>query len=315
LILQNFLIIIISSLIIALTLYYIIKLFFEKAEKLKGNFLFRIKFPLSLGIFLAGLELGLEDVKGFLPFSFYISNFFFVFWTLLATFIAFKLLDAIIYHLSKVKSLYSNIKPLSLLIKLVISITSLFIIFRIFNIDLAPYLLGWGLLGFAIVLALQPILADFLIGIYIALVQPYKIGDKIQLSSGEICEVIDIKSQRTLLLNLVTNEYIYIPNSELVRMRIISFSQSPLRLTIPIKISQEANLDEAKNLILEIVKKVPYILEDPPPSVYLTELSSSSLKLELIIWIKDPTQRYKALDMINSEVRKRFLEQGIKIVS
>lgn len=276
--------------------------------------------PLGVVILLVGVEIALlrlEFIQAIPMLAKGVEVGFPVVWTLLSGFVAYGLVSILFGHLAHLRreshpGLASTVKPVGTMVRLAIMGIVFFTILNIFGIDIAPYVLGWGLLGFAIVLALQPILQDMFTGLYVSVAQPYKVGDTVQLPSGEICEIKDIKAQQAVLYNLVDQSYIRIPNTDFMKIRVVSPGESGMPLTVPFKLTNDSDVDLAKRLAGEIASSIPEVSKDPEPSAYLTQLDGPSANFEILCWIKDPAARRSVLDSINTRLRVLFKERGLR---
>lgn len=112
-----------------------------------------------------------------------------------------------------------------------------------------------GSAGLAVGLALQGSLMNFAGGILILLLKPFKIGDFISASSGGAgtVSVIDIFHTRLITPQ---NQLVVIPNGEISNKSITNYTQLGTRRTsIDIGVSYNADLKQAKVLLLEVIKK------------------------------------------------------------
>jgi small-conductance mechanosensitive channel len=157
------------------------------------------------------------------------------------------------------------------------------------------------------------VLQDIITGIYVAFAQPYKVGDKVKLSGGEVCEIVEIKAQKTLLFDLIDKNYISIANADMVKVKIMNLPQGKLSIHIPVMILRESGIDSSKRIALEILEGCQYITDDPKPAVFIEELNGPVVKLRLSAWLKDPSTKYQALDYIYTELMRRYNETGIKL--
>lgn len=138
-------------------------------------------------------------------------------------------------------------------------------------------------MAFAIGMALQGSLGNFAGGIIVMAFKPYKVGDLIE-SQGIFGEVQEIQIFNTILLT-PSGKTAYIPNGALSNGNIINFStRGKFRVELLIGISYNSNIQEAKKIILEVMKKNPNILEDPAPAVSVKELADSSVNLSIRPW-------------------------------
>lgn len=88
-----------------------------------------------------------------------------------------------------------------------------------------------------------------------------------------------------------------------------------LRLRFVFGIGYDDDIGQATEIILEEAQKHDGILEDPEPSVRLTELADSYVGLQSRVWISDPGRSdfIKTRSDYIQNVKQRFDEEGINI--
>ncbi|KFF25157.1 mechanosensitive ion channel family protein [Chryseobacterium vrystaatense] len=138
-----------------------------------------------------------------------------------------------------------------------------------------------GAAGLAVGLALQGSLTNFAGGILILLLKPFKIGDFISASSGVSGTVNAIDVFHTRLIT-PQNQLIVIPNGEISNKSITNYTQLGTRRTwFDIGVSYNADLKQAKEILLSVINSNQYALKEPAPQVVVTELGDSSINLSV----------------------------------
>jgi len=142
-------------------------------------------------------------------------------------------------------------------------------------------ILGAGSL--AIGLSLQGSLSNFAGGILIVLFKPFKVGDTIE-AQGSIGTVSEIQIFVTKLIT-GNNHTIFIPNGSLSNGTIINYSaQGTRRADQLFSVSYSTDLKLAKEIIMNVMKSNPKVLQNPEPAVVVTELTDSAVKLSIRPW-------------------------------
>ena len=143
-----------------------------------------------------------------------------------------------------------------------------------------------GAMGLAVGLSLQGSLSNFAGGMLIILFKPFKVGDTIE-AQGTIGTVSEIQIFVTKLIN-GNNQAIFIPNATLSNGIITNYSmQGSRRADLTIAISYDTNIKKAKEIISEVLKNDPRILETPAAAVIVKNLSESSIELAVRPWAKN----------------------------
>jgi len=138
-----------------------------------------------------------------------------------------------------------------------------------------------GAAGLAIGLALQGSLANFAGVILILMLKPFKVGDYIEVKSGESGTVHEIDIFHTRLIT-PQNQIVIIPNGDVSNNSITNYTHLGTRRTwFNIGVSYNANLNEAKKILLDVIKNNQYAFESPAPQVVVTELGDSAINLSI----------------------------------
>ncbi|WP_435349066.1 mechanosensitive ion channel family protein [Haloarchaeobius sp. HRN-SO-5] len=166
----------------------------------------------------------------------------------------------------------------------------------------------------AIGFAMQDVIGNFVAGVFIFTDRPFRIGDWIEWD-GHAGIVEDI-SLRVTRVRTFDNELLTVPNSQLANSVIKNpVAKDTLRLQFLFGIGYDDDIDEATDIIVEEAQRHPDVLDDPEPTVRLTELGDSSVGLTSRIWIADPARSdfVKTRAEYVQAVKERFDEAGIDI--
>ncbi|MFC5277967.1 mechanosensitive ion channel family protein [Halorubrum rubrum] len=166
----------------------------------------------------------------------------------------------------------------------------------------------------AIGLAMQDVLKNFVAGVFIYTDKPFRIGDWIEWDGNS--GVVEDISFRVTRVRTFDNELLTVPNHVLTGGVIKNpVSKGRLRLKFVFGIDYDDDIDSAIDIIVEEAEAHEGILDDPAPSVRLTELADSYVGLQSRIWIDDPSRA----DFVRTRaeyvqtVKERFDEEGISI--
>lgn len=137
--------------------------------------------------------------------------------------------------------------------------------------------------GLAVGLALQGSLSNFAGGVLIMIFKPFKVGDLIE-AQGELGVVKDIEIFTTKILS-PTNKEIIIPNGTLSNGNITNYStEGKLRVDLTIGVSYDADIKKTKAVLMEVLTSNPKVLQDPEPTVNVSELADSSVNFAVRPW-------------------------------
>ncbi len=132
---------------------------------------------------------------------------------------------------------------------------------------------------------------------------------------GDRGEVTRITTRYTVLRDLTGVEAI-VPNELLVGnvVRNESYSNPQVRLTLPVQISYQSDLDRAMALMVAAAAAQPRVLADPAPIALLTGFADSGINLEIAFWVADPEKGAGVLRSdINLAIWRAFGAAGVEI--
>ena len=112
---------------------------------------------------------------------------------------------------------------LSRSIKILLWVVVLLVILPFYGINISALVTALGVSSLAIALAAQDTISNIIAGFMIMVDRPFRLGDKIKLSSGEIVIVYDIGVRRSKFI-FEDSAIIIIPNTDLSRSKIINYT-------------------------------------------------------------------------------------------
>lgn len=184
----------------------------------------------------------------------------------------------------------AGIYTLSRLVFYFFLMTGILFAFMLTGINLTTFNFIAGALGIGIGFGLQSIFNNFISGILILLEKNIRIGDILELESGEVGEVIEINVRNTLLQS-VDGIDILIPNSEFITKKISNRTllDKTRRLHIPFSVSYNTDKEFLKKILLAGINEVPMTVQTPRKNteLWLIKLGDSRLEFEMIIWINE----------------------------
>ena len=169
------------------------------------------------------------------------------------------------------------------IVRVLIITASAFAALSIWEVDITPLLASAGIAGVAVALAAKDTLSNFFGGISVFMDRPYKIGDYINLSSGERGEVVDI-GIRSTRIQTRDDIQIIIPNAIIASAKIINESapQPLFRTRIKVGVAYGSDLDQVENILMKVALDSPLVVNTPEPRVRFRSFGDSALELELL---------------------------------
>jgi len=143
-----------------------------------------------------------------------------------------------------------------------------------------------GAAGLAVGLSLQGSLSNFAGGMLIILFKPFRVGDTIE-AQGVVGTVSEIQIFVTKLIN-GNNQTIFVPNGALSNGNIINYSVAGTRRAdLNFTVSYNTDLKVAKEILLNILKNDPRVLQSPAPSVEVIALVDNGVRIAVRPWAKN----------------------------
>jgi len=153
---------------------------------------------------------------------------------------------------------------------------------------------GFGLsvvlLGIAVGFALKDLIENFAAGLLLLGTRPFQPGDWIEVNNIE--GVVEEVGWRGTFVDTFDGRRVILPNSMLVKNVVTNNSRKPeLRSTMHLTVDLSSDFTEVESLILNALKGIEGIAQDPPPTVLIDSMTGSAMNLLLWIWITEPLQR------------------------
>lgn len=291
------------------------------ATDLDDRILQRVTPPASLLVIFAGLYLAIRHLP--LPEKAHVavSGAVFVANIVIITNIAYRMTDEVLgWYANRVAertgtALDRQIMPLlEKLVSVFLIGTALIITLKHFNYDILSLVTALGIGSLAIGMAAKDTLANMISGFTLMIDRPFRIGDRIQLASGQWGDVTDI-GLRSTKIKTADNTLLIIPNSELCNTTLINLAFPDVRAKgrVNVGVGYGSDVETVKQLLVEIARDIPEILAEPQPEAFFVSFGDSALNLALFFWVDEYTRVFPVTDRLNTTIINRFRERGIDI--
>jgi small-conductance mechanosensitive channel len=156
------------------------------------------------------------------------------------------------------------------------------------GIDLTALSVFGGALGVGVGMGLQKLAANYVSGFVILAERSLRIGDLVRVDNFEGV-ITDINTRFTVLRAANGRESI-VPNEVLITQRVENASLADRRLSMNtvVQVAYGTDLPSLIPQLQAAVAAVPRVLQDPSPSVLLTNFAADGLELTVGFWIDDP---------------------------
>lgn len=310
------------SVIIGWTIYLVFRRYFSRwakrtKTKIDDEILRNIKAPVLLLATLLGLFYALNSITFLASYAYILEIIFTVAQILIVTFIITRVINVLanwfVERATREKRASKHILfVLKQTIKAVVYIFAFLAILAASNVDLSGVVVGLGVGGIAIALALQNVLSDVFSAFSIFFDRPFEVGDFIVIGdyAGTV-KKIGIKSTR---LQLLQGEELVISNRELTTTSLRNFKKLEKRRVL-------FTLSAAVNTPVEKIKKIPSIVQKIIEDIELaefdrahfTEFGNFTLDFQVVYYMKtsDYNEYLDSQQTINLKIIEAFEKEGI----
>ena len=220
-----------------------------------------------------------------------------------------RLADRVAWLESRTLPLFENLS------KIVVFAVAVYCFLIAWSLDLTPWLASAGIMGIAVGFAAKDTLANLFGGLFVIMDSPYKIGDYINLDTGERGEVVKIGLRSTRLLTRDDVE-ITLPNAHIANAKVVNESGGPhekTRVVVQVGVAYGSDVAEVHAVLLAAALSVPSVVTDPEPYVRFTEMGDSALLFRVQAWVDAPAQRGRCIDGLNTAIYQALGKANIEI--
>lgn len=186
------------------------------------------------------------------------------------------------------------------------------------GIDITMLAAGAGVGGLVIAFAAQDTLANYFSGLFLLIDQPFKRGDWIRLSDGEIVRVEDVGLRSSEFYHAYEHTMITVPNRMIAEDKIVDMMEPDhrYRLELSVGIAYGDDIEQAMRILEEVVRDHPHVLTEPEdlePLVIFEGFGASSLDFTVLCWLDHFEHRFQAKTEINKAIDAAFDDAGLEI--
>jgi potassium-dependent mechanosensitive channel len=149
------------------------------------------------------------------------------------------------------------------------------------GVDFQKITLVAGALSIGIGFGLQSVVSNFVSGLILLAERPIRVGDIINVK-GEEGRVRRIHVRATEI-ETGDRASVIIPNSELITQVVKNRTHTDTfaRVAVPIGVAYDSDVAKVRDILLEIAKAHPHVMQSPAPTVFLTGFGESAINFEL----------------------------------
>ena len=196
--------------------------------------------------------------------------------------------------------------------KVFIGVVAVTVLLQHFGVNVQSLVVSLGVGSLAIGLAAQDTLANMFGGFTLMLDRPFRVGDRIQLASGEQGDVEAI-GVRATVIRTSDESLLIVPNSALVKDRVINYNLPSRALTtrVEVDVAYDSDLPAALAVLAAAARAVPQVDHDREPTGSVKAFGDGSVVLALTFWVRDYLDQGAARSAVLSGIHERLRAAGI----
>lgn len=199
--------------------------------------------------------------------------------------------------------------------KILLLILGAYLILVIWGINPVGLLASAGIVGIAVGFAAKDTLANLFSGVFILADRPYKLGDYVNLDTGERGKITHIGIRSTRLITRDDIE-VTIPNGVIGNAKVVNESGGPqhkMRIRLDVQCAYHCNLEEVHDVLMQVAVDEPDMCEFPTPRVRVRGFADSGINLQLMGWIEEPEDRGRICHLMYMSIHEAFREHNLEI--
>ena len=193
------------------------------------------------------------------------------------------------------------------------AITAIAVALTGLGFDLQKIALIAGALSVGIGFGLQSVVSNFVSGLILLTERPIRVGDSIVVK-GEEGWVRRVRVRATEI-ETFDRASVIIPNSEFITGVVKNWTRANTlgRIAIKVRVGYDSDPVQVRDILLDIARLHPQIVQAPPPGAFLLGFGDSALEFELRCVVANVENGLSVRSDLNYAIIKRFREAGVEI--
>ena len=185
-------------------------------------------------------------------------------------------------------------------------------LFAFLGANILPVVLLGAALLIGVAFGFKDMFQSFVAGLIILMERPIKIGDWV---------VIDGAEGFVRKINLCTTEIetfdkasVLFPNTDITQKRILNWTHVDTigRTEVKVSVAYGTDIEKVRTLLLKTAQNHPSVLDDPAPSVIVTDISHGRVEMELRCFIPNKVQIFSIANTLRCEIYEALCKAKIK---
>lgn len=199
------------------------------------------------------------------------------------------------------------------LFRYIVFVIAFILILDNLGLDITILLGGAAALLVGIGLGLQQTFNDFISGLVLLFERTVAVGDVLEV--GTVVGIVKKIGLRASTIETRGNITMLVPNSKLVNESVVNWTHfdDKVRFNVSVGVAYGSDTKLVKEILLEVAKSNPYVINYPAPFVRFNEFSDSALSFTVFFF----SRNFIVIEDIKSDMRfeidKQFREHKISI--
>ena len=198
--------------------------------------------------------------------------------------------------------------------KVFIALVALSMLLQHFGVNVASLVVSLGVGSLAVGLAAQDTLSNMFAGFAILLDRPFRVGDRIQLATGEVGDVQAI-GMRSTVMKTPEETVVIVPNSLLVKERLVNLSRPTRHLVTRVEVAVVfgSDLRKVRQVLTDAARSSARVDPQREVVVLITRLHESAVNFAVMFWARDYAEQGLARTEVYEAVHDGLTAAGIAV--
>ena len=168
-------------------------------------------------------------------------------------------------------------------VKLLLGVIVVLSAANVIGIPLTSIITLFASAGVAISLGMQGALGNLVGGLTLLILHPIKIGEYVKI--GSYTGIVKTIGAFYTEIKTLDNSLISLPNSNLTNTAIVNYSrEGTSRIEVSFTVSYDSDIDQVREVLLDMARKGEKVLADPSPWVLITKCTETGVEVLVRAW-------------------------------
>lgn len=186
-------------------------------------------------------------------------------------------------------------------------------LFAFLGANVLPFILLIAALFIGVAFGFKDMVQNFVAGLIILMERPIKIGDWVLMENAEgFVKKINLCSTEIETFEKAT---ILLPNTDITNKKVFNWTHEDTigRTEVKLVLPYGTNIDKVRQILLKIAHNHPSVLDDPAPSVVVTDIQKGFVFLEVRCFIPNKVQIFSIANTLREEMYDALVKAKIKL--